>query len=184
MITGERGMQLVLDSQDTVYLSGYYKSDITSIGSVSLDSVGELDAYVAAVSSQGDVQWALPMASGIHDRARTITMDSKGSLLIAGEASHDAFGVAPLGGTVFLAKTQPVSGNPPVDDTPALSIEWVDGHLQISWDPAVTGYQLEATINLLQSFDVASDYIQAVEGQPNTFQIQGNAPALFLRLTE
>lgn len=184
-IIGDRGTQFVIDASNTLFVTGYYTEKVTSIAGQQIEYVGGLDAFLTRLSSDGVVQWVTNYSSSANDLARTITMSGDGSLLLAGEASHEAFETEPLGGNVFIAKTEQIGTAPEVpSEEPALKVRWVEGELRLTLSEEFVGFPIEATTDLGVDFDLADPFLEAVPEMPNTFKISLESPTLFFRLIE
>ena len=182
---GDRGIQLALDSNDTVFVGGYYQEASNSVAGISLSNAGRLDAFVSSLSAEGEANWAQGYSSDSNDLTRTLTLDPEGALIFAGEAFHTAFDIDPLGGTVFLAKTAPQGTNAPVENpSPSLDISWNNGTLEISWDLTAEGFVVEATSSLSLPFADASPFLEAIAEQPNRFKISTENDSLYFRLNK
>jgi len=184
-VTGDRGIQLALGRSDTVFVTGYYTERTPMVADQTLEHGGGLDVFLTEIAADGSVQWVKNYSSTANDLARTMAIANDGSLLLAGEGSHDAFGVEPLGGTVFLAKTGQVGTVPEVpSETPALTLQWVDGALRLTLGEEFGGYTLEATSDLGAAFEAANQFLESVPDLPNSFKISLDSPARFFRVVE
>ena len=134
-IMGDRGIQLALDSNNTVFVGGYYQEASNLVAGIPLNNSGRLDAFVSSLSSDGETKWAQGYSSDSNDLTRTVTLDRDGALIFAGEAFHTAFDIDSLSGSVFLAKTASLASNPPTESpTPNITISWDAGSIELSWD--------------------------------------------------
>ncbi|MDZ4182419.1 MAG: SBBP repeat-containing protein, partial [Candidatus Cloacimonadaceae bacterium] len=92
------GHSIVLDSQNNVYLAGYFYGNI-SFGSTSFTAIGSSgnpDIYIAKLGSNGIWQWALQAGSNGPDYGYDIARDSSDNLYVTGGFS----GYVWFGGTL------------------------------------------------------------------------------------
>ncbi|MDA7657555.1 hypothetical protein N8737_02515 [Verrucomicrobia bacterium] len=184
-IMGDRGLQMALDGSNTAYIAGYYQEATHSVGGTTLTNAGRLDVFISSISSQGETNWVKGYSSDSTDLARTITLGPDGALIFAGEATNAAFGVDPLGGAVFLAKTEPFADLAvPLPNTPRLSMSWEGGQLELSWDDTAEGFSVEATLSLTISFGDATPFLEPIPGRQNTFRVSTNTSAAYFRLVQ
>lgn len=149
----------MIDGSNTVYATGYYTERGTTIAGQAVDHGGALDVFLTKITVDGSVQWVENYSSTSNDLARTIAWSNDGALILAGEGSHLAFGTEPLGGTVFLAKTEPLGSIPELpSETPALSVQWVGGELRLTLSEEFSGFTVEATADLGAAFEAANQY--------------------------
>lgn len=183
-IMGDRALQLALDNSNTVFAAGYFQGTSPLVANQTLTNAGRLDIFLSSLTTDGETNWVTAYSSDSNDLARTLTIDPEGSLIFAGEAFHTAFGVPPLAGSVFLAKTAPLGAPEPAQETsPDLTIKWINGVLEISWDSTVPGLFLEATTSLTVPFAEASSFLEPAVGQSNSFRVSSDAGSVFFRLT-
>ncbi len=107
---GEPNTGLALDSNDNCYVTGFF-DDTNNFGGVTLtnQSIGGSDIFVAKYNSAGALQWAQRAGSTSINYGRGIGVDTNGNVYITGGYSGSAkFGgislPAPSGEEFFLAK--------------------------------------------------------------------------------
>ena len=184
-LAGDRGYQIVLDDTNTVFAAGYYSDRMPLVAGQTLSNGGGLDVFMTSIAADGNVKWVQNFSSASNDLARTIALTREGSLLLAGEGSHEAFGSEPLGGTVFLAKTEKIGTSPEVpSQSPALELQWIEGELRLTLDETFGGFMLEAALDLGAPFWNADSFLEPVPDIPNTYKISLESPALFFRIVE
>jgi hypothetical protein len=129
--------------------------------------------------------WVKGYSSDSTDLARTITLDLDDALIFEGEATNAAFGANPLGGAVFLAKTEPLADLAvSLPNTPRLSRSWKGGQLELSWDDTAEGFSVEATVSLTTSFRDATPFLEPIPGRQNTFRVSTKTSAAYSRLAK
>ena len=69
-------------------------------------------------------------------------------------------------------------------ETPALTLQWVDGALRLTLGEEFGGYTLEATSDLGAAFEAANQFLESVPDLPNSFKISLDSPARFFRVVE
>ena len=74
---------MVLDSQDNVYVTGAFSGSAT-FDSTTLNSVGGLDGFVAKMDSNGNWVWASQISGAYEDWGLGIDVDSTGNVYVTG----------------------------------------------------------------------------------------------------
>lgn len=105
-IEGVRAM--TMGSNGNLHITGYF-SGLTSLGGVTLESAGDLDAFVAQLDDAGTVLWAQQAENFDLSVGTDITTDSLNNVYICGSfigaTSLDGNPLMPRGGTdMFIAK--------------------------------------------------------------------------------
>ena len=74
---------MVLDSQDSVYVTGAFSGSAT-FGSTTLNSAGGLDGFVAKMDTNGNWVWASQISGAYEDWGLGIDVDSAGNVYVTG----------------------------------------------------------------------------------------------------
>lgn len=83
---------IAADSSGNVYVSGYTDStDFPIVGAIQGGSGGGVDAFVAKLNSAGTLIYATYIGGSGDDRARGITLDASGNIIIAGSTTSPNF---------------------------------------------------------------------------------------------
>jgi hypothetical protein len=106
---GDSGSDVALDGSGNRYVSGYFSGTAT-MGSVTLKSSGNNDAFVVRLLPSGAVSWAQRGGSGQWDHAMQVTVDGSGNSYWVGHAYAPAtFGTLSVSGhgasDIFVAKS-------------------------------------------------------------------------------
>jgi hypothetical protein len=83
------GASCTLDTNKSVYVTGYYFDDALDFGSYVLPSIGDFDMYVAKYDSNGIFQWARNGGGGSSDVGQCIAIDGN-NIYLSGFYSYDA----------------------------------------------------------------------------------------------
>lgn len=84
---------LVLDTEDNIYLTGYY-SDNLLIGDTTLVAQAEEDAFIAKYDAQGNLSWGRTYGSSGIIRPQLIDRSPEGKLVVAGNLTGSiTFGI-------------------------------------------------------------------------------------------
>ncbi len=110
----DRGLDLKVDNNDDVIVTGFFKSTAL-FGDTSLTSLGSEDIFITKYNSQGDFLWVVHGAGSDNDEAFCIATDSDNNIYISGyfeETLHiGSFTLSTTTfSTMFVAKISP-SGN-------------------------------------------------------------------------
>lgn len=79
----EKGMALTTDSNNIIYLSGYYNSALT-INSTTLAAHGSTDTFLIKVLPDKSVSWAMGFGGTASDYPENVLLDSNNTLYISG----------------------------------------------------------------------------------------------------
>ena len=79
----DAGFGIATDSSGNVYVIGYYRGTVT-IGSTTLTSAGNADAFVAKYDTSGTPQWAKSIGDTGTDAGLGIATDSSGNVYVIG----------------------------------------------------------------------------------------------------
>ena len=82
----EVGESIVVDSNGSIYLTGYTLSDTTFFDNFSINGSGYFVTYIAKLNSDGEWQWVQTVAFSTFSYS-SITVDSNDSLLVTGSFS-------------------------------------------------------------------------------------------------
>jgi hypothetical protein len=77
------GNAIATDSDGNVYVIGQYRDEIT-LGTITLNSAGGTDAFVAKYDTSGTVQWAKSIGNTSFDYGYGIATDSSGNVYVTG----------------------------------------------------------------------------------------------------
>ena len=72
-----------LDNSGNIYISGFFEGNI-HFGDISIQSIGDRDAFVAKLNSSGAWQWAISGGGQLGDYAWTSVTDTIGNTYVAG----------------------------------------------------------------------------------------------------
>jgi len=101
------GYGVAVDKANNVYVTGYFKKELRS-GTITLTTKGNLDIFVAKLSSVGKVQWIISGGGGDDDRGNAVEVGPKGGIYVTGYFTTSlTFGgntYAGSGRDVFLAR--------------------------------------------------------------------------------
>lgn len=90
----ETSTGLATDASGNVYITGYYGSGTTlTMGATILTNSGNIDWYVAQVSSSGVVQWAKRFGGTGSDYAMGVKTDNSGNVVVTGYFSSSSMAV-------------------------------------------------------------------------------------------
>ena len=84
----QAGTAVAVDGQGNVILAGWFKGTL-GLGTAGEESVGESDAFVAKLSSSGDLLWKRVAPSGSAARALGVAADSAGNVAVVGSFRGD-----------------------------------------------------------------------------------------------
>ncbi|MFX0062232.1 MAG: SBBP repeat-containing protein [Candidatus Hermodarchaeota archaeon] len=89
----EEGWDIVTDSQDNIYITGYTKSyDFPGLNSYDdLYNGGGGDAFITKFSPNGTLIWSTFLGGGGADQGKGITIDSQDNILITGYTGSENF---------------------------------------------------------------------------------------------
>lgn len=79
----DSGQGITLDHNQNVYVSGSFSTRI-SLGSKTLTSVGQQDAFVTKLDPKGQYQWSHSFGGGKTDASSDLTIDTKNNLHVYG----------------------------------------------------------------------------------------------------
>jgi hypothetical protein len=104
----DRATGVAIDAAGQVFVTGCFTGQV-SLGRNTLTSQGDMDVFVAQLSTEGQWQWATASGGPGIDRAYALTVSSTGNVLVAGQFAETAtFGSSALisrGSTdVFVAQ--------------------------------------------------------------------------------
>ncbi|MBI1286317.1 MAG: T9SS type B sorting domain-containing protein [Flavobacteriales bacterium] len=111
----DEALDITLDDQGNYLVSGFFSYNVDFDGTI-LNSVGEIDAFIAQTNSQGNISWVKQFGGTGSDAAYANDRDANGNIFVSGYFS----GTMTVDGTtlvsnnssqdVFLAKLDP-TGN-------------------------------------------------------------------------
>ncbi len=80
------GSAVTTDPSGNIYVSGYYSSDVMTIGSVTLQNLGLSfnDGYLAKYDPAGNLLWAQRFGGSSNDRGTSVTTDKAGNVYLTG----------------------------------------------------------------------------------------------------
>ena len=83
----DRAHSISTDSSNNVLVGGDFEGniDIDGDGISDLTSYGSYDGYAAKFDNNGNLVWAKQIGGSSHDRIHSITNDSEGNVLVAGD---------------------------------------------------------------------------------------------------
>jgi hypothetical protein len=108
----DQATAVALDGSGNAYITGSFSNSVT-FGSTTLTSAGLGDVFVTKVSTAGSVVWATGFGSTSSDTGNAITVDSSGTITVAGQyqgtmsftAGSGTLSLASFGGTdAFVAQ--------------------------------------------------------------------------------
>jgi hypothetical protein len=107
----EQSKSIVTDAAGNIYVTGYMEWTAT-FGSVTLETNGASDIFVAKLSPSGEWLWALNAGGHADDGGSSIALDNEGNILVCGTFENvAAFGQLLITGTGdrggFVAKLDP-----------------------------------------------------------------------------
>ncbi|MGQ9819322.1 MAG: hypothetical protein ACUVQ1_05290 [Candidatus Kapaibacteriales bacterium] len=106
-------LALVTDSQNNLYVAGYFQSSSLKFGNITLLNKGGEDIFLGKFTPSGDVVWLKGFGGSRTERGTCLALDSNGYLYLAGyfESSDIQFGqktLTPVGGwDIFISKFDP-----------------------------------------------------------------------------
>jgi fibronectin type 3 domain-containing protein len=105
------GVDIGTDSQDDVYVTGYFSGTVNfdPAGSASLASVGDTDIFVAKYDFEGKYIWAFGIGGAGPDLVHALQVEPSGAVVIAGSFSGTA-DFDPGGGVAILTSNGDVDG--------------------------------------------------------------------------
>jgi len=109
-ILGEYGFGVAVDGSSNVYVTGYFSSPSTIIGSFTLYAGSNMKIFIAKIDSSGNVLWAHSEGGSSDVAVQGITVDTNCNFYLTGYFSGTSisFGSTTLigngTGTLFLAK--------------------------------------------------------------------------------
>ncbi|MCK9610270.1 MAG: SBBP repeat-containing protein [Candidatus Cloacimonas sp.] len=103
------GYSIAVDAYGNSYVTGYFKSSSCSFGTITLNSSGYEDIFVAKMDSNGNWMWAKQAGGTDYDFGYGIAVDSNGNSYITGGFEESAtFGTTILtssgGSDIYVAK--------------------------------------------------------------------------------
>lgn len=107
----DHAYSLAVNQQDGLYITGYFKA-AADFGTITLDSYGDRDIFIAKYTSNGECEWAR-QAGGIYwDYGYSLTVDPENNILVTGFFYEEALFEQVLVNAVaqndiFLAKYDP-----------------------------------------------------------------------------
>lgn len=84
----EHASSIAVDKTGNIYLAGFF-SGIANFGKTDLKSIGSDDIFVIKYNASGDEMWARQTGGKGNERARALTLDSKGNIYVTGEFNTD-----------------------------------------------------------------------------------------------
>jgi hypothetical protein len=104
----DRGRGIAVDSSGNAYVTGYF-AETATFGSTNLTSSGDVDIFVAELSSSGAWKWAVKAGGSSSDFGHGIAVDSSGNAYVTGFFEGTAsFGSTSLSSNgnedIFVAK--------------------------------------------------------------------------------
>ncbi len=96
----DQGEGVSYDAAGNTYVAGSFRGTL-SIGNEEFISVGQADIYVAKISTNGEVLWAMQLGSTDGDAANDITTDAAGNSFVAGFFT----GTVNFGSSTLTSKT-------------------------------------------------------------------------------
>ncbi|MFH2140772.1 MAG: SBBP repeat-containing protein [Bacteroidota bacterium] len=95
----DRALSAVSDNSGNTYITGFFYGTAT-FNSQTLTSSGSYDIFIAKYNSSGNFQWAKRAGGTQADISNSITLDSDGNILLAGQymgtASFDSYNITSL----------------------------------------------------------------------------------------
>ena len=108
----EYGRSIAINGSGDLFITGYFKSNLTFPGPVVISSGGSEDVFVAGYSNTGTFKWAVKAGSGGADYGYGVSAGSDGSIFFSGSYDNlftaGALPALPSDGSenVFLVKLQ------------------------------------------------------------------------------
>ncbi len=89
----DRGLSLVTDFQNSVYVTGYFNDELNfaSKNAIKLIGEGKFDVFVAKYTFYGDLIWATNAGGSGNDEGKSIAVDEEGNSYIAGYFNGNNF---------------------------------------------------------------------------------------------
>lgn len=92
----ERGLSIKTDAAGNSYITGYFYGSST-FGSITINSAGAQDAFIAKYDNAGTCLWAKSAGGAGPDIGNGITVDNSGNVIVTGEfTGTSTFGAAVL----------------------------------------------------------------------------------------
>lgn len=105
----ERGLSIKTDAAGNSYITGYFYGSAT-FGSITINSAGAQDAFIAKYDSNGNCLWAKSAGGSGADIGNGITIDNNGNVIVTGEfagtASFGATSLTSMNGTTDVFTTK------------------------------------------------------------------------------
>lgn len=105
----ERGLSIKTDAAGNSYITGYFYGSAT-FGSVTINSAGAQDVFVAKYDNAGNCLWAKSAGGAGADIGNGIAVDNNGNVAVTGEfagtASFGATSLASMNGTTDVFTTK------------------------------------------------------------------------------
>jgi len=103
------GNRIAVDAYGNSYVTGYFKSSSCSFGTITLNSSGYEDIFVAKMDSNGNWMWAKQAGGTSEDGGTSIAVDANGNSYVTGSFKESAnFGTTTLTSSgswdIFVAK--------------------------------------------------------------------------------
>ena len=103
------GYGIAVDAYGNSYVTGYFKSSSCSFGTITLNSSGYEDIFVAKMDSNGNWMWAKQAGGTSEDGGTSIAVDANGNSYVTGSFKESAnFGTTTLTSSgswdIFVAK--------------------------------------------------------------------------------
>jgi fibronectin type 3 domain-containing protein len=112
-IAPDEGMAIAADSAGNSYVTGDFNGS-AAFGSITLNSAGTRDVFVAKYGVNGTVAWAKRFGGPYDDIGESIAVDASGNVVVTGRFQGTAdlgAGMASAGGyDIFLAKYSGIDG--------------------------------------------------------------------------
>ncbi|NTW32263.1 MAG: T9SS type A sorting domain-containing protein [Bacteroidetes bacterium] len=123
----DRGSCIITDKFGNVYYAGVYTSASISFGSITLNNAGNNDIFIGKNDIHGNVVWAKSVGGTGDDFVNSITVDSAGSIYLAGAFKSPSI--------IFGSSTLTNSGS----DTRDIFIAKYDSSGNVLWAKSVGG---------------------------------------------
>ena len=91
-VESENAMDIVVDATNSIYISGYYETDVLTIGTsvlINSSTGGFLDAFIAKLNPSGVAQWARGAGGILDEYGSCIALDPSGNIYTAGYYDSD-----------------------------------------------------------------------------------------------
>lgn len=85
----EEGYGITADASGSVYITGYYGNQGTTIGTVNLSNAGYNDIFIAKYDSTGNVRWVKRAGGNDYDYSYGIAGDASGNVFVTGTFGSD-----------------------------------------------------------------------------------------------